>query len=551
MANKNNRKPEVGKNQFRERGNKIQGRQRDTDAPPFRDQDNLKGKRARQGAEVANTGARMSRENPIGMYKKYDKFTTDAASLPFALPVGTIFTLGDDLYDVVGDDEENIKVVIPGVMRIRFYPVPGISRDFTSAMNRSSIRFYTYLRSNQKASGKYNHQDITMMTVALDSCYMFHGLCRKIYSQMNLFTPANEYYSRAIIAACGADFDDIQAHMQDFRAYINAYAYSLGQYAMPADYEFFNRHQWMVEGTYVDSDTLKAQTYLFVPSVFWKYDNTVTTGSQLTMLRYLPVGQSNPAYTFEQLRNIGDTLLNAVSGDEDFAVISGDIYNFYGGKTYKLPYVDENYAVLPTYDKTVLSQIENLTIVGELTDNTTISQNPEVNAGAIIFRPVVAHTNGRAMQYSPMNFHWDRPTPDDIIEASRLMATTEMELVEGGGTEYVKHCGTEIVAAVDIFSRNPSTGAFRFIELNTNVIELAATATADDVVNVVGRLLHLAQFDWAPGVRVYQLQPAGTTPKFVGFSWDIDNFDEIPENYLANIHLGVLLSLFKIGTNEE
>lgn len=528
---------------------KKQGMQGDVMGTPYDNQDSFKSRNQRRAAEAANIDAVMSRSNPVGYYTKFDQFVTDAATLPFAQPVGAKNTVVDYVTDYQSGNSVSTYIV-PGVCVLYFIPSIGISKDFSSPINRSSIRFYTYLRSNQKASALYDHQDVTMMEVALDSCYMFHGLCSKIYAIINQFTPVNEYYSRATVAACGGNFDDIRSNLQDFRAYINAFAYSLGQYALPKDITLFDRHRWMVEGQYTDSDSTKAQTYMFVPAGFWKYDNTVTTGSQCTWVPYQGTtytGSTNPTlYTFEQLKQLGDSLLNAVSNEEDFAVISGDIYNFYGGDTYKLPYIGENYAVAPAYDKTVLSQIENSVIVPIDASSLTITQQANVNTGAILFQPKIDF-DVSCSSTTEMNFHWDRPTPNDVIEASRLLTVIDASSATTGG---IVACGTEIVCGMRIFTRNPATMAFRALNYATNVLNVQNADTVSTVANVIQRMVLLAQFDWAPQLRLWAVPSTGT-PTLLGTTWDVDNFDSIPQGYLSNIHLGCLLSLFKVGTNRE
>lgn len=409
---------------------KRQGCQSDVVGTPYRDQDKMnKGnssRNARRGMEIANSGAAMSRDNPVSYYTKFDQFVSDAAKLPFALPLGAATT--QKMNPMAADDATDVYYA-PGVMGIYFVPSIGVSNDYTSPINRSSIRFYTYLRSNQKASASYDHQDVTMMLIALDSAYMYHAFLSRVYATVNQFTPVNEYYSRAIMKACCVDFDDLRAHMQDFRAYINAFAYSLGQYALPAGITLFDRHRWMCEGLYTDSTSTRAQTYIFVPRGYWEYDNTVSTGSQCTYAPYAtaPGMSSQNLYTYEELRMLGDEMLNKISNEEDFAVISGDIYNFYGGETYKLPYIDENYAVLPAYSEVVLSQIENLTIAALDSSSLKITQDPSVNGGAVLFQPTVSTAGfGMPVQLN-INFHHDSPSSDDVIEAQQGLPSSSAE----------------------------------------------------------------------------------------------------------------------------
>lgn len=508
-----------------------------------------KGVGKKQGKQTDVCGTQdtifSSRSNPVSYYTKFTTFAQDAANLPFSLPVGAPVNLEFN----VGDNTKfTAPFYAPGVMRLAFMPTIGVSKDFTSPINRSSVRFYTYMRSNQKASASYDHQDITMMMTAMDSCYMYHAMCRRLYGIVRDFTPVNLYYAKALVAACGGIFEDLIDNLQDFRAWINQYAYNLGQYAIPKGMTFFDRHQWMCEGLYVDSQTEKAQTYMFVPDGFWKYDNTVSTGSQCTYVPYLERGIATPKqYTVKQLMEFGDSLLNAISNEADFAVISGDIYNFYGGDVYQLPYVDENYQVLPTYDETVLSQIENATIFGHVSnENQVISQNPAVNQGAIVFDPIVTKDVCRIP--AMVNMHKDHPTSDDVIEATRLLATS-------GEDGKITTCGTEVVVEAKIYAVNPRTGNFRANPVISNVVHLNSDEAVPTQVTLstLSDLLLIGQFQHAPqfmittettrqGVKEYDI---------IGTSWDADNLQTIPTNYLNNINIACLLSQFEVGNNRQ
>lgn len=527
-------------------GNKKQGTQKRVDGDPFPDQDQLPTSGERDAAEAMNDINRFSKSNPVSFYTKFDKFVLDAARLPFANPLGVANLIIDE---VAGEPRQD-DFYVPGIMAIRFIPSIGVSKDFTSPMNRSSIRFYTYLRSNQKASASYDHQDVSMMMVSMDSAYMFHALLSKIYSVVNQFTPANEYYSRGLMLAMNADFDDVRMHLQDLRAYINAYAYQLSQYAIPAGITWFDRHRWMCEGLYTDSTSTRAQTYMFVPDGFWVYDNTVTTGSQCTYKKYLRNGASDAdvPYTYAQLKAFGDTLINAVSNEEDFAVISGDIYNFYGGDTFKVPYIDENYSVLPIYDETVLSQIENANFVGQVSDaSLVITQNPSVNGGAILFQPVTT-TQNLGLNQLHMNFHHDSPSSEEVIEASRLMAVAED--IPASESSNIVSCGTELVWGVAIYSRSANLQFVRTTSIS-NALYYSTATTKESLDLIIKQVMALAQFDWAPHVRVWTSNGTDPTYELIGSTWDIDNYDVVPKQYMQNIHLGCLLSLFTVGTNRE
>lgn len=504
----------------------------------------------REEKEIADTGAAMSRSNPIEFYNKFSQYVKDAATLPFSLPVGEFFNIG---IRANGQEFPVNKQAAPGLMRIRFTPVIGVSNDFTSPINQTSIKFWTYLRSIQKAAAAYDHQDITMMEIAIDSCIMFHSLMRRMYGLLGDYTPVNLYYPRTLVQASGGNYDDLKQNISDFRMYINQFAYNLQQYALPKGIELFKRHQWMCEGIYTDSQATRAQTYMFVPNGFYQYDNTVDTGSQLTFKYWITAGNGAETYTFADIVEFGNSLLNALSNDEDFAYISGDMYNFFNGDTFTLPYLEEGYKILPLYDETVLSQIENATIVGTLgSDSLVISQNPNVNQGAVIQQPYVSIQSDRLFRRdATLNFHHDQPTSDQVIEATRLTAT----LKEGanGARANIEYCGTELVTAVDVYNRNPLTGLFRFNTINDMDVYINSTSDANTFASYLQDLLLLASFDWAPRIELWNYVPNTTDPTLstitaMGLSWDIDNLQNLPSEYLRQIHRACLMSLFVTGS---
>lgn len=497
----------------------------------------------RDGEELAGTDkAIRSKSNPYSFYDSFPTYAKDAATIPFATALGKILTIAP------GSDHES-KYTIPGLMSIKFYPVPGVSKDFTSPMNRSSIRFFTYLRSIQKASWRYDHQDVTMMITALDSLIMYHELLLRVYRVMNLFTPINEYYPRALVLAMGCNYDDLKQNMSDFRLYIDQLGFNIGQYAIPADIKMIARHRWLVSGLYTDSQSSRAQTYFFQPQGFWKYNGLVETGSQLEYVDWAGTSTAPTLHTFKEIVAFGDSMINAISNDQDFAAISGDLFSFYNGNVMALSAVTELESLVPVYDKTVLSQIENCTLCGYWANdyNPVISQNPAVNQGAIIFEPKMMDNRSSDIAYQGsdinyMNFHWDSPNYQDVMEGSRLMVHGHWASGAQQNELVIDSCGTEIPVAADMWFVNPATGAYRFQELEARSI----VANTSDIINDFSKIAAVTQFDWAPILELWNGTGTGTT-KFLGWIADIDNFAQVSTENLDNMHTAALYSMWNIA----
>lgn len=520
----------------------------------------------RREKEAVNDLIDESKTNAYSWYAKFPQFTRDAGTIPFGLPVGQCLTLpnGDGYYT-------------PGLMRLTFYPTIGYSADLSSPVNRSAIRFYTFLRDVQKAAAKYDAADIMMYLMALDSCYMFYSLIRRIYGVAQLYTPLNRYYPTALLKLMGVD-PSVADNLAELRAYINRFALSLASYAVPMDFDITARHMWMCEGLYLDSNTTRAQTYMFVPEGFWKYNNTVATGSELNFVPWMPQGDTTtPAYTLADIKSIGWQLMTAILGDQDTGNISGDLYRAYGdGGVRKLPETPDLYTILPVYDQTVLSQIENCTIMGQFAKGYTpvISQNPSVNNGAILFqpefgnKPFVNSNNEISYTLNPfaelngalVNLHWDSPTPEQVIEATRLVVCdTAGKFVNSGKTIKPTVFGSDIIATMSTAQYINGENMFVWSTNNQWIpTKYQTTSDSDDAKTFAADLNNmfvLMSFDWCPQMYLFSASPdTVTTPtteenmhlNFKQVGADVDNLTYVSAPQIAMMHEASLFSLFDV-----
>lgn len=515
-------------------------------------------KNQRRDEEMVDTALKQykSTSNPYAWYANFPNYAKDVATIAFGLPLGQPLNIGR------GD-----VITAGGVMNLWFCPSIGYSSDLTSPINRQATRFYTYLRSIQRAASSYDSADVMMYMIAMDSLYTYWAYLRRAYGVAQLFTPTNKYYPRRLLQAMGID-PSIANNLADFRAFINRFALNIGRFAMPKNFDIIQRHMWMTSGLYVDSQTTRAQTYMFTPSILFKYNNTVTTGSQLEGQALASFTTTPVSRDLTSLIAYANILLNAVENDEDTMNISGDIYRAYGpGGLMTVEETPDNYAIVPIYDETVLSQIENAVIAGYPAATTSsseltmpvITQDPSVNGGAIIFtptvrsRPTVIGSNAGAnipvlYDKSVINMHMDSPTPEQVMEATRLVvsANTTASLIGAGDTSVaLTACGTDIINYVEIAVFNPDNpAAVRLLNFNTNTIwyELSTGTIANtagfDLMGIIN------QFDWAP--MLYLASYSGTTGNVTQIEADIDNITALSYQQLGYIHEAALLSVLDI-----
>lgn len=489
----------------------------------------------------------MSRENPFSpWYDAHPQFTKDAGTLAFGLPLGQRLTLGNS----------NDNITMAGLMVLHFTPTVGYSADLTSPVNRAALQFFTYLRSVQKAASRYDVADVMMYFMAVDSLYTLHAAMTRAYKTAQLYTPLNMYYPRRLLQM--QDFDpSISNNLAEFRALINRFGISLSRFPMPAGFDITNRHTWMCEGLYLDSNTSRAQTYMFVPHCVWQFDNTQETGGQLNPVYFPHLNTSGATmFTLESITQLVDDLVNALINDEDTGRIAGDIITAYGtGALRHVSEVTDMAAILPVYSQEVLSQIENCTICGYFTTDNVIKQNPSINNGAIIYTPTLSKgmAAGSGNYFNPMfdyqgrimNMHVESPTPEQVIEATRLMATSRAAQDYSSAEYKPDTFGADIINDIRVGVLNPETGNLSQLTSRTQLFDYNSAGNTIALSNLQ-LAAYLQQFDWSPLFLMGSYTdgvPGGNITQVVG---DVDNLTYVSASQLFNMHEAAMYSLFNV-----
>lgn len=498
------------------------------------------------------SGFKESETNDVTWYSRFPQLINDSATFPFSYPVGSPFSLSNS--NVTNVDYNNI--IIPGVYQIAWLPSIGIARDGTAPINVAARNIYTFLRNENSGKTNYEAPDLMMYLLAMDSLLSFQSMLKRVYGVARLFSPTNRYYPRQLLIAMNVDPDDIFAHLADLRYYVNLLADKIGQLVVPNDYYLFTRHRWMNEGLYVDGVSDKAQTYMFTQAAYLQYTNTGSTGTELKWVPYAAFDSvpKDKLYTLDELIAYFNKLFNPVMLDEDFNIMSGDILKAYGPNVYKIPYVTEDYMVLPTYDETVLMQIHNMTITGPVIIS-GIYQNPSVNNGTLQFQVYTKSpgdtwdsvtSNSRSVL---LNMYKDNVTPGDVMEATRLIVRVDdTPIADGDVTKYaVLSCGTEIVACCYIhFPEWAEEGKYGVVPIQTNNPKLGVTPTADQTFTVAGTFALSSQFDWAPQLWVdTKLPGTGVTSFTATPAFDVANYTVLTPDNVNRLHEVALLSLFQ------
>nr|AXL64604.1 capsid protein [Chicken picobirnavirus] len=399
----------------------------------------------REEADDIGQGAkktRVSSDNDWRWYAQNEQLLRDSASFSYNYPLGTTVTITPDSSDPIN------TAAIPGVMAIYCSPAYGSSLVANSPLNVAIRNIYSFVRHANSGHTNYDAPDLGIYLMAMDNLYSYISFLRRVYGVAMTFSYTNRYYPTAVMNAMGVDFEDIHQNLADFRAYINSLSVKVGSMCIPASMSVFARHMWMYEGYYVDTDQDKAQTFLYTPAGFFKYNlNTDQSG----MLTYVPlinpedyVSSTDIADTsllkFKDLHDYGDTLIETILRSEDMNIMSGDILKAFGRENvYMIPMIPENYVVLPSFNEEVVNQVNNATLIGprcftgdgSFLETNSLEQDPThgylvENITCAITSPDMTTSAANAIDRGALtskkylNFDHGDVSPADSMVASRL-----------------------------------------------------------------------------------------------------------------------------------
>lgn len=323
------------------------------------------------------------RENDPSWYTRVPNLVPIAANFPFGAAVGTRVNL---VYPNTIDGDGNLTQAFtsslqsaPGIMTIHYVPTIGsVEEQSTSAINMAAIQLFAYQRSRNSRSASYDAPDLMMYFLAMRSAYALYAKMVRIYGTMNLASPLSRYLPVALVKAQGVDYDDLMTNMAQFHYLVNQFAYKLGQLNMPAGMSVIDRNIWLNSNIFMDSSTPKSQIYLYDQSVFHRYSEANENTAATLIPKYWEDFAANKTkgMTVSEMSTLVTDILQPLLESEDIGTISADILKAYGLENcISVSPIAENYMVMPTWSKEVLSQIENTWLAGStriLPDRTEI-----------------------------------------------------------------------------------------------------------------------------------------------------------------------------------
>lgn len=507
----------------------------------FADAERAKGARQAKFANrtcIKEPGA----DNTPTWYFKDKKILDDTASFSFTFPLGT------PLRGVTPSD--NGMYIIPGLMVIPLALTPGISVDAQSPVNLAAQDLYATVRYKNSGAANYDPPDLMLYCIGLDSIYSCWNWLKRIYGYASAYSSQNKYKPRAYAFAENVDLDDLYENLADFRRYINIAANRISAFACPATFTYNIRHSWLFANIYKDSNTRKAQEYMYTPLYFYQFDETSSPKGGILTPVNVNFNRSTGAYwTFAKLKELLDGMINAMQYSSENGNMAGDIIKQFGNDLFKLSSFDPDYRVEAVYSEEVLSQMENCrpAIFGNTVQlgDFTISQEPDTNF--ITFTMDLKNGSTIGSGTYQLNFHKENVQPEDVIVASRLIYAGAPGTTSPSWN--VLSCGSEIAGRPYIigFTYDPNTGKKTLTNFPMiNVI--SSTSLIPQLLPQLIRYLWLWQcFDWAPGFTVNIAPGAeGAANILTPYFKDYDMFTSIDTEDIEAMNELALLTEFNM-----
>lgn len=527
-----------------------------------------------------NMAILQGKENDPSWYNQNGQLVKDAGSVSFYTPAGAPY------FKAASGDLKGSSV--PGILTLDIVPNPGISTDRTSALNLAALKLYTNMRKSNSGATNYSHADMMMYCLAMDSVYTMYSEMLRLYGIMNSWSQYNRYKPEHIVNALGYSYKSFRTRLADFRAWLNIWIKRANSFSLPVSFTISKRHSWLFSNIWSDSSNAKAQLYAYRPAGYYLWqDQSDPNGSSLAFKPWNNGGATsdNPSYeykTFEYVRDKMDELLDNIANSEDIAIIGGDLEKAFGSENmFSMATIDDNYTIEPTFSEEVLMQIENTMFLPTNwhdLERSVLDIKQDVNHNLIKCNPEfwikVPHgsnnyyyLNKFADIYAdnmPLNVHFDNPTPDDVMVATRnkFYATTEIESEEDDYNTFVVEfetigcdicCSVLMWTLVNDTTHEPSmywSPELQKMEVIPYIGSLDETSTNPvRYSNVISTLFAIQLFDWHPAIVGIVKFGRSDNPQVTAstvFGLDLDNYTTIDYNTLHKLHDAAVYNMWDL-----
>lgn len=467
------------------------------------------------------------------------------------------------------------SVRIPGVMVFDVFNCIGNTNTPNDAFNVGAQLMFNYMQRLTGRAPSYEQAQVGMYTLALVNAYGFYSWMTRLYGTMNSRSLESRYLPQALVAAQRGNFADLQNKMASFRTFINQYALDLGSLPLPNNVSYNQWYLHQFQTIYKDSDTEKAQLYLFNPVGFYQWVEG-DEAHPITYLNFVKLPYSSDGtMTLSAMIEYAQSLIAPLLSSGDIRLIGSDILNTFGNDLFSVNPIAETYTVEPEYNEEIASVIENSKLYGINPNNikALIEENTSINGGYIeatygfeLFDQAAWNSLNGSTPFrtdpmeslTPNAFLFNKhsagaPEPGRLLTLTRYAGVGLQGMLQGSGGQMAGYTSVRanaynLITSARVYyftdNKNFVAGGVPYLTFfNVYDLQLYVTKAMNSAQNLVTSLPNVAamwsKFDWAPSIRFLIADTAGSVPYSVTLSdvlCDIDNFAEVPIDMLKNLN---------------
>lgn len=323
-----------------------------------------------------------------------------------------------------------------GIARFDYLPFFGTVDSAVDALNIAAKKLYDEINSKNSRNPSYDPSDLMIYVIAVANAWAIHSYVKRIVGMYNTFIPLNKYWWNTVATSMSISDISTQEDIIKWRNLCNRMALKLNNLIVPDNIPYFKRAYMMTEFIYADAPVAKASLFYFAPAALLKYEydeeqigrlkNEVTPWGDNTI-----VNRVTPEMVEDYFNRMTVNLFN----DSDINTMSADIMKAYGiDHCFRLPMIDESYALLPFYDEMLSSELHNARMCYALyntyeSDPYVLKQDMKSNCLVSDYTCTIDRAAGdAAILYNdahegksvPLDFWKDNPSEEEVMEATRL-----------------------------------------------------------------------------------------------------------------------------------
>lgn len=513
----------------------------------------------RQKRDETDDSPRSAPANDVSWYTRYPSLLEGTAQVSFPNRPGMSYNPVTRDPNVMSFPEilpklPDYNVPIPGVLAIDWYPSIGLSTGSQNdAASQVSRELYARVRAAYSSDLEADGPDMFVYINALDSIFSYIAWLKRICRALNSWSPDNYVLPEKVLLGCNLTpglISDLRAHKTEFRGHINDLIYQTQTFRIPAVFDVMNRHYWLNDNVFLDTNDITGQIYMFNQLGWYQFKELPVTGgvaSGCTMIN----APANEATTELELYEFGQMLLNDLYEWSTARTINGYFQRVFGDSgLFTVELLPEGEKLQPIYSEEILMQIENVRCVqpGTLSvepnlEGMTISQNPKTNAVLCNNELRINFTMMRSYNHSwispSLNIRSQVPSVAEVVVASRMNAAFYITSMSDP-TDFIitVDSGTEIPWRMRMLMNT-----YPLFNDSGLVVPPFIDVTSANANTAELGLSYLESWDWHPFVFQLITRGTGESAKHMLIpQGDIHNLAYVDYETMRNIHRVCLLS---------